>query len=160
MCEFVSCKIYQGDNSIIVCALYRPPNSDLEYIQELCCTMENVCHSYPSATIWLGGDLNLPDIDWNLNSIKGHQYPHPINECYLDFQVDNCFVQYACFPMRKNNTLDIFASDHPSLITSCSPISGISDHDGVQFVWMLVLIIKDLKGKQPICGTKQIFLSY
>jgi len=82
-------------------------------------------------TIWIGRDLNLPDIDWSLNTIKGHQYPTYINERFLDFQDDSCFVQFVTFPTRINNTLDIFATNQPSLVSSCNPITGIGDHDGV-----------------------------
>ena len=42
------------------------------------------------------------------------------------------FLQFVCYPTHKDNTLDIFATTHPSLVTSCNSISGIGDHDGVQ----------------------------
>ena len=79
----------------------------------------------------IGGDLNLPEINWSLNAITGHQYPLSLNERFLTFQEDNFFVQFVTFPMPINNTLDIFATNHPSLINKCIPISGIGDHDGV-----------------------------
>lgn len=78
-------------------------------------------------------DLNLPDTNWpwSFNASKGHQYPLSLNECFLAFQGDNLFVQFVTFPTRNNNMLDIFATNCPSLINKCIPISGISDHDGV-----------------------------
>jgi len=74
-CEIVVCQIGQPHTPIIICAVYRPPTSDLEYLDEMCLILENISHSSPTATIWIGRDLNLPDIDWSLNTIKGHQYP-------------------------------------------------------------------------------------
>ena len=31
-----------------------------------------------NAIFWIGGDLNLPDIDRSLNTTVSHQYPKPI----------------------------------------------------------------------------------
>ena len=39
----------------------------------------------PSSTLWIGGDLNLPDINWSLNAITGHQYPLSFNDHFLAF---------------------------------------------------------------------------
>ena len=30
------------------------------------------------------------------------------------------------FPTQRNNTLDTFATNHPSLVTACKPVPGIS----------------------------------
>jgi len=62
-CEIVVCQIGQPHKPIIICAVYRPPTSDLDYPDEMCLILENISHSYLTATIWIGGDLNLPDID-------------------------------------------------------------------------------------------------
>ena len=97
----------------------------------MCNDLQSIILTNPSSTMWIGGDLNLPDINWSLNTITGHQYPLSLNERFLDFQEDNLFVQFVTFPTRKSNTLDTFATNHPSLVNKCIPISGIGDHDGV-----------------------------
>ena len=80
-CEIVVCQIGQSHEPIIICAVYRPPASNLDYLDEMCLILENINHSYPTATIWIGGDLNLPDVDWSLN------YPSYIIERFLDFHL-------------------------------------------------------------------------
>ena len=55
----------------------------------MCLILENIIHSYPTETTWIGRDLNLPDIDWSSYTIKGRQYPTYINERFLDSQDDN-----------------------------------------------------------------------
>lgn len=97
----------------------------------MCKELQNITFPNPFATIWIGGDLNLPDINWTDNTITGHHYPLSLNERFLTFQEDNFFVKFVTFPTRNNNTLDIFITNHPSLVNQCSPISGIGDHDRV-----------------------------
>ena len=97
----------------------------------MCKDLQSITVTNPSSTMWIGGDLNLLDINWSLNAITGHQYSLSLNECFLAFQEDNLFVQFVTFPTQNNSTLDIFATDHPSLVNECLPISGIGDHDGV-----------------------------
>ena len=130
-CEIVACKFDQIDNPLVICSVYRPPNSNIEYLDHMCNDLQSIIPTNPSSTMWIGGDLNLPDINWSLNTITGHQYPLSLNERFLDFQEDNLFVQFVTFPTRKSNTLDIFATNRPSLVNKYIPISGIGDHDGV-----------------------------
>ena len=54
-----------------------------------------------------------------------------MNASYVAFQEDKLFVQFVTFLTRNNSTLDIFATNRPSLVNKCFPISGIGDHDGV-----------------------------
>ena len=39
--------------------------------------------------------------------------------------------QVVNFPTRDNNLLDIFATNRPTLVQSCKPIPGVSDHETV-----------------------------
>ena len=41
------------------------------------------------------------------------------------------FTQLVTFPTRESNTLDIFATNRPTLINKCISVPGISDHDAV-----------------------------
>ena len=99
----------------------------------MCKDLQSITLTNSSSTIWIGGDLNLPDINWTVNTITGHQYPLSLSERFLAFQDDNFFVQFVTFPTRNDNTLDIFATNRPSLVNKCFPISGIGDHDGVLY---------------------------
>ena len=39
---------------------------------------------HKNALFWIGGDFNLPDINWENESVVGNQYPLELNICYLD----------------------------------------------------------------------------
>ena len=76
LCELVACKFDQTDNPLVICSVYRPPSSNIEYLDCMCKDLQSITLTNPSSTMWIGGDLNLPDmiINWSLNAITGHQY--------------------------------------------------------------------------------------
>ena len=59
----------KGSKSVNVCSFYRPPNNtDSAYIDAL---KDAVAHIDTSADyVWIAGDFNLGDIDWQSSSIK------------------------------------------------------------------------------------------
>ena len=67
-CEVIAMKVSCAHNSLIVVALYRPPNSDCNYAVRLTDSMESIAKKYPKEVIWMGSDANSPDIDWSSNS--------------------------------------------------------------------------------------------
>ena len=63
-CEICAAIIQLSLNQqLVVINVYRPPNRDLEYQQELCDCICEIVRRYPSSFIFCVGDLNLPDID-------------------------------------------------------------------------------------------------
>ena len=65
-------------------------------------------------------------------------------DLFLNFSQEYGFTQIVKFPTRGNNTLDIFATNRPSLVGFCKPVPGISDHE-------VVMIYSSLKiDLQPI----------
>ena len=88
-CE-IMCRNIQnpGGDSVIVISAYRPPNSSKEYALDLLNAVKDVCIRYPKSILMIGGDLNLPDIEWTTNYIKGHQYLKAINEHMLALEED------------------------------------------------------------------------
>lgn len=133
--EFIAVQIeVQGNNSpLIVGSLYRPPKSDLQYTELLCSTVSKLSIDKPSSALWVGGDMNLPDISWESLSIDGRQYSKAINQSFLDSLENNNLEQIVNFPTRKLNTLDILATNRPSLVNFCRPIPGLSDHDSIVY---------------------------
>ena len=119
-------------NRLIIGALYRPPSSSAEYMDNLCSSLESVTAKYRKAVMWVGGDLNLPDIDWKTQSIVGNSNPVFINQRFLDC-VHHCGLeQKVDFPTRQAATLDLFLTNRPTLVDKCSAAPGIADHDMVQ----------------------------
>ena len=119
----------QGHAPLIIGSIYRPPNSGQDYMEELCDKICQLQTSNPRATLWISGDVNLPDIDWETHTIKGHNYPISINQCFLNTIYDTGSDQIARFPTRGENILDVFLTNRPSLIEKCKAVPGVSDHD-------------------------------
>ena len=105
------------------------------------CQITNIKHNYrsvvtnnPTATAWIGGDFNLPDISWETNLIIGNNNTRAMNDTFLDTLQDLNLSQLVNFPTRRSNTLDLFPSNRPTLINRVEPLPGISDHDTMVFV--------------------------
>ena len=97
----------------------------------MCSQIEQIVNANKNSVIYIGGDLNLPDIDWKTNSISGSQYSKAINQRYLDL-INLCNLQQSvCESTRKENILDIFLTNRPSLVNKCITIPGLGDHDAV-----------------------------
>lgn len=111
--------------------MYRPTNNDTEYAAHLALALENLVKKYPKDVVWIGGDTNLPDIDWSTDTISGCSYKREVNETVLQ-AANNCGLdQMVDFPTRESNLLDVFFTNRPSLIQACYPLPGVSDHEMV-----------------------------
>ncbi len=129
--EFIAAKIVNGNQSVIVASLYRPHNCSPDHMNDLNSAILDLCLNNPDAAIWIAGDLNLPDIDWAISSIKSHQYRTTINESFLQVLDRTGLEQMIDFPTRGDNILDVIITNRPSLISKCSGLPGLSDHDVV-----------------------------
>ena len=128
-CEIVACKIEVCGASLIICAVYRPPNNDDVYLNEVCRVLYEIILNNPKLPIWIAGDFNLPNIDWENLSVNGYNYSLQLCNIILDFIADSGLTQIVNSPTRENNILDIFLTNRPSLINDCHTLSGISDHE-------------------------------
>ncbi|MEW8547322.1 MAG: reverse transcriptase domain-containing protein, partial [Candidatus Thiodiazotropha sp.] len=150
-CEFLAVKVSCKHNSVIVAALYRPTNNDSEYAIRLASAIESLVRKHPKDVIWIGGDANLPDIEWTTNSIYGNSYRKDINETVLQ-AMENCGLdQVVDFPTRDDNLLDIFFTNRPSLIQSCTHLPGVSDHE-------IVFVDSDVSAKYQRPVKRKIWL--
>ena len=128
--ESVACKIQaEADKTLIVLTVYRPPNRDEVYMQNLCKLIEDLYIKYKEAIFWITGDFNLANIDWNLHSVTDNAYP--LNICNLLIDAFNLggFSQLVDTPTRGKNILDLFATNRPSLVNKVTVSPGISDHE-------------------------------
>ena len=115
-----------------IAAFYRPPNrTDDEYTNKASNEISDIKAKAKKNIILVGGDYNLPDIDWTNQTITNNQYPTKTNQAYLNIVADNGFEQIVDFPTRKDNTLDLMLTSHPAYKQRCKPLPSIgnSDHD-------------------------------
>ena len=129
--ELVAASIETRTKPVIVCSLYRPPDNNTEYSDRMCAALTDIHSKHKRKVIWIGGDANLPDICWENERVTGHNYVQAINTGYIETLRDVGCQQMVTFPTRLNNTLDIFATNRPSLVTKCSRLPGLGDHDAV-----------------------------
>jgi len=138
--EALACQLlFNNNESLIVCAFYRPPNRSLESITSLCNFFKSIVDQYPSSPIWFTGDLNLPNIDWETNHVNGSNYPNSLCELIIDFILEYGFTQTVNSATREENILDVFFTNRPSLVHTCHTIPGISDHEAVLIESSIIL---------------------
>ena len=150
--ESVFAKLTLDKNkTLIIGSLYRPPSSDARYMEDLCSTIQDIGQKYKNAVIRLGGDLNLPDINWNTCSVDGNQNPAQINNKFLG-AIQNCSLeQKVTCPTRKESTLDLFLTNRPSLVNRCTTLPGIGDHD-------IVFLESSVSAKRSKLVKRKIYL--
>ena len=90
-CEIVWCNISHKSGSVVVGSFYRPPSTSVDYLEQLELSMNNIKkHSgIDGKYVLLGGDFNLPDIDWEEGSVESNpQYTAAINWKMIDIAND------------------------------------------------------------------------
>ena len=111
-------------------SLYRPTDNDSDYAIKLASAIESLVKDDPNDVVWIGGDINLPDINWSSKSISGNSFKKDVNENILEDLANSGLEQALDFPTRDNNFLVIFATNRHSLVKSCKPIPdmGLTYH--------------------------------
>jgi hypothetical protein len=135
-CEFIWAKLkIKGSTDLYIGSCYRPPdNRDSIYLDNLQTYLAKIL-AHKGARIWLGGDFNLPGIDWQNENIK-HNSQHTA-ECHqlLDISKNAFLDQLVLEPTRitetQSNTLDLFFTINNTIVNQVRVIPGISDHEAV-----------------------------
>ncbi|XP_060561750.1 uncharacterized protein LOC132721460 [Ruditapes philippinarum] len=119
--------------NILVGAFYREPKSQIETLNELDISLGKIGNSekYRNCKIFLGGDFNLGDIDWEYGNPTSGAKDKAHCEKLCSILNLHFIEQVNLLPTRMNRTLDLFITSHPTLIEKCStgPPLGLSDHD-------------------------------
>ena len=96
----------------------------------------NTFNNFQDSIFWLGGDFNLPDINWQNQDIPGNQYLKSINEIFLEMSQDLGLQQIVDFPTRGTSLLDVFFTNKPDLVNNCKLLAGLGDHGAVNIVYI------------------------
>jgi len=130
--ETITGSIKVGNKAFIISSYYRPPNQqDSKFISETIAEFHALRNKHKRSTFLLGGDFNLPDVNWKNNNINGRQVPQAINSAFLQMAADLSLQQINENPTRGENILDLLFTSHPGNIQRCKtlPPIGNSDHD-------------------------------
>ena len=135
-CELVWAKVkVQGSKDLYVGSFYKPPKiHGNEYLETLNSYLARI-PTHNGAHLWIGGDFNLADIDWETECIK----PYPTNgtqcEQLLTIAKDTFLEQVVKEPTRvtedSSNILDLFFTNNETLVNQVHVIPGIADHEAV-----------------------------
>ena len=126
-CEMVAIKVESFHKPVVLAACYRPPNRTIT--EMIFKEIVRIGSKYKQNPIWIGGDFNLPDIEWETKSIVRNQYPVKLNESFLETLDSSNTEQLVQFNTRKNHTLDLLITNRASFVEKCIPIPGFGDHD-------------------------------
>ena len=101
-----------AEGSLIIIAAYCPPNNDIVSTEYLANATEKVILDHPSSTVWIVGDLNLPNVDWN-------NWPWIVNannySIACDLFVSHGFDQLVDSPTRDKYLTCLLQISHPLL---------------------------------------------
>ena len=96
--ELISVKLQLNRaKSIIISSFYRPPNmTEDTYSSAALEELIKLRHDNQISDFWIGGDFNLPDVNWSSLTVTSNQYSYAMTDIYLDI-LRNCNVeQIAC----------------------------------------------------------------
>ena len=79
--------------------------------------------------IFIGGDFNLPDWDWEHNQMKNRPKEISNHKEFLNIHNDNGLTQLVTTPTRLENTLDLMITNNPTRVNRTEMLPGISDHE-------------------------------
>ena len=81
--------------------------------------------------IWLSGDFNAPDINWQVPSVLPGSSNFNTHQLLINISQHHGLSQMVTEPTRLNNTLDLFFTNLPTLIQKVEVVPGLSDHYAV-----------------------------
>ena len=115
-------KVYLG-------SLYRPPDKGQEPFDELEKSLSHIdltTRNNPNPVIILGGDFNVPHIDWSTGEVfPGCTKKQP----HERFLADHHLTQIQHEATRHKNILYLYCTNKPSLVKQNTVLPGISDHE-------------------------------
>jgi hypothetical protein len=125
----------KNERTHYVGAFYRTPNSNVVEVEELLQNIEGLRNNTGAMPdIILGGDFNLPSIEWGTHSsyVKpSPQYCKTVNDLGLELVNTTGLTQVVQEPTRGNNILDLMFVLSPDMVKDTSIIPGIGDHEAV-----------------------------
>ena len=112
-----------GSKAVYICSIYRPlNNTDPEYLKALEDCVSKLDHK--DCHIWIGGDLNLGDIDWNTTSPTPTCHNPRISNQLLDLAHDLGLSQIVdkptCITETTESILDLFLTNVPEMVNDAN----------------------------------------
>ena len=131
--ESLFIRLQSKSSSYIIGCHYRPPSQPLPYSESFAHSLYDLHSRFPNSHFIVGGDFNLPHIDWESFSVLPNNPHKQISQALLDSFSDMGFTQIIKHPTRttenSSNLLDLILTNNSDLVSFSEVMSGISDHD-------------------------------
>ena len=125
--QLVAIDVESFHKPVILMSCYRAPKRPS--FKSLVDEIKRLSDKYKFNPVLIGGDFNLPGIDWETKSIVESYYPKALNESFLE-TLDFCNSdQLVNLTTRKNHTLDLLIIHRSSFVEKCLLIPGFGDHE-------------------------------
>ena len=122
--EIISVEIKGSDPKCTweIVGICRAPNENTQVIEKLAARTGFLGHSTKRSII--GGDLNLPQVDWKVIAEGASVAQAFINRLVWD----NGYTHVVGTPTRRDSLLDVCLVRPESSLISCDTVQGISEH--------------------------------
>ena len=124
----------KNQRKLLLSTFYRPPSSDDEYLKLFDASLLDI-HTRTAndrnPPIIVGGDFNLPDINWEHNCVSASSSKNKLHNSFLSTLADHNLSQMVTEPTRKDHILDLMLTNNPSIIKNVQILPGFSDHEFV-----------------------------
>ena len=112
---------------LYIASLYRPPGSNIDPLDSFKQSLERLQANGSFPRVIIARDMNVPDIDWKMSSVKDNpQYGVTVNQKFFDLVDDHGLTQLVTFPTRQESVLDLVLTSHPDLVNNLNTTEGIS----------------------------------
>lgn len=126
--ECVFCRIrLQNGKGVVVGSYYRPPGTSYEQFL----TLSEYLETIKGDQILIGGDFNLPHINWSCNEPR-YTAGGRLYSTFFDILDSYAFKQYVHEASRNDGTghvLDLLLCNRPDIVSNVHVLPGVSDHN-------------------------------
>ena len=127
-CEIIWSKVKMKNNRDLYLSSFYMPHRNMNDLRNLDSSLKKLSEHSKSKHIFLAGDFNCPDIDWETLTVRQNAQDREIQQYLIDISVEHGLTQVHDQPTRQENILDLVFTDNPSLVKHSQSIPGISDH--------------------------------
>ena len=118
------------DGKFIIGCCYRPKTNHDGSVEELNDILKKL-NKKQNLKLLLGGDFNLPGIEWDTANLKPDCKHKQYHLDFLNLMDTYGLTQLIEQPTRKENTLDLMITYRPNWVCKSEVFPGVADHDAV-----------------------------
>ena len=157
----ISCKTlwvklkYQKCWDLYLEAFYRPQVSNQFSVEQLNNLLSMLTSYTNNPIIWLSGDFNLLDIEWQTLIVPPGSNNLYCEQLLLDITQDHNLFRTVFHPTCLHNMLDLYFANFPSLIQNMLVIPGLSDNEIIMIEYRIKPLLLEQTNRKSHYMMKQ-----